>query len=79
MIDSRHNELAIDKSVDEFLEHIKKNDQIVIKVFTKIDKLTQSDLHKLRQKYPDGIFVSHLKKKGIEDLEERISKYLFGE
>ena len=79
LIDSRHPELEIDKSVDEFLNHIKRGDQIIINAFTKIDKLKQSDLHKLRAKYPTGIFISNLKNRGIDKLEQAISLYLFGQ
>ncbi|MEA3498925.1 MAG: ribosome biogenesis GTP-binding protein YihA/YsxC [Campylobacterota bacterium] len=79
LIDARHPTLDIDQSVDDFLNHIKRGDQIVINAFTKIDKLKQSDLGKLKTKYPDGIFISNLKNKGIEKLEKKISNYLFGE
>jgi len=79
LIDSRHSTLDIDKSVDEFLNHIKRGDQIIINAFTKIDKLKQTDLQKLKREYPAGIFISNLKNKGIPQLEKRISKYLFGE
>ena len=77
LIDSRHPTLDIDKSVDEFLNHIKRGDQIIINAFTKIDKLKQSDLGKLKSKYPDGIFISNLKNKGLLTLEDKISNYLF--
>ena len=79
LIDSRHINLEIDNSVDEFLNHIKRGDQIIIKVFTKTDKLKQSDLQKLKFQYPDGVFISNLKNKGINILEQKISVYLFGE
>ncbi|MCK5294109.1 MAG: YihA family ribosome biogenesis GTP-binding protein [Arcobacteraceae bacterium] len=65
LIDSRHPTLEIDKSVDEFLNHIKRGDQIIINAFTKIDKLKQADLHKLRAKYPEGIFISNLKNRKL--------------
>ncbi len=78
LIDSRHSELEIDKSVDDFLKYIKKGDQLILNVFTKTDKLNQAELQKLKQKYPDGIFISNLKNKGIDTLEATISKYLFG-
>lgn len=78
LIDSRHPELDIDKSVDEFLQYIKRKDQIIINAFTKTDKLTQSDLSKLKFKYPDGIFITNLKQKGIDDLTNKIASYLFG-
>lgn len=79
LIDARHPSLQIDQNVEEFLTHIKRGDQIIINAFTKIDKLKQADLSKLKAKYPDGIFVSNLKNKGIEQLEKKISNYLFGE
>ena len=79
LIDARHTALQIDKSVDEFLNYIKRGDQIIINAFTKIDKLKQSDVAKLRKLNPDGIFISNLKKRGINDLEKIISNYLFAQ
>ncbi len=79
LIDARHPDLDIDVSVDEFLKHIKRGDQIIINAFTKIDKLKMADLGKLKHRYPDGIFISNLKNKGIEKLEKRIANYIFGE
>lgn len=78
LVDARHPELAIDKNVDEFLESIKRGDQIIIHAFTKIDKLKQNDLQKLKRAYPEGIFVSNLKKRGLEQLQNKITGYLFG-
>jgi len=79
LIDARHPNLEIDQNVDEFLNHIKRGDQLILNVFTKIDKLKKSDLSKLKSKYPDGIFISNLKNQGINLLEEKISNYLFGD
>jgi len=79
LIDARHIDLEIDKNVDDFLQHIKKGDQLILNVFTKIDKLKQSDLGKLKNRYKDGIFISNLKNKGIEILEKKIATYIFGE
>jgi len=79
LIDARHTSLEIDKSVDEFLHHIKRGDQIILNAFTKIDKLKQSDLSKLKKANPDGVFISNLKNRGMEVLEKRISQYIFGE
>jgi len=79
LIDARHPNLEIDKSVDDFLQHIKKGDQLILNVFTKIDKLKQSDLSKLKNQYKDGIFISNLKNKGIESLEQNIATYIFGD
>ena len=78
LIDSRHPLLDIDKNVDEFLRTIKRGDQIIIQAFTKIDKLKMNDLAKLKREYPEGIFISNLKKKGMIDLQNKITGYLFG-
>jgi GTP-binding protein len=78
LIDSRHPELAIDKNVDEFLNTHKRGDQIILNAFTKIDKLKQNDLQKLKRAYPQGIFISNLKKRGMQDLQDAITGYLFG-
>lgn len=78
LIDSRHPLLDIDKNVDEFLRTIKRGDQIIIQAFTKTDKLKRNDLAKLKRQYPEGIFISNLKKDGMMDLQNRITGYLFG-
>ena len=78
LIDSRHPDLEIDKNVDEFLKEIKRGDQIIVHAFTKTDKLKQNDLAKLKRDYPDGIFISNLKKRGIIDLQNKITGHLFG-
>jgi GTP-binding protein len=77
LIDARHIDLQIDKSVDDFLNHIKKGDQLILNVFTKIDKLKQSDIQKLKNQYSNGIFISNLKNKGIDKLEQTIAQYLW--
>ena len=78
LIDARHIDLKIDKNVDEFLKEHKRGDQIIINAFTKIDKLKQNDLQKLKRANPDGIFISNLKKRGMIDLQNAITGYLFG-
>jgi GTP-binding protein len=78
LIDARHIGLPIDRNVDEFLKAHKRGDQIIINAFTKIDKLKQTDLQKLKRENPDGIFISNLKKKGVEALQNKITEYLFG-
>jgi GTP-binding protein len=77
LIDARHTNLDIDNSVDEFLNHIKRDDQIILKVFTKTDKLKQSDLVKLKKENYNGIFISNLKNRGICDLKKAIVDYIF--
>ncbi len=78
LIDARHPNLDIDNNVDEFLKAIKRGDQIIINAFTKTDKLKQNELAKLKRENPNGIFISNLKKRGMQELEKAISEYLFG-
>ena len=78
LIDSRHPLLDIDTNADAFLTTIKRGDQIIVQAFTKIDKLKMNDLAKLKREYPEGIFISNLKKKGMIDLQNKITGYLFG-
>lgn len=77
--DARHPELEIDNQVDEYLNFIKKDDQQLITIFTKSDKLKQNELAKLKQKYPSAIFISNLKKRGIKEANDAIYKVLFGD
>jgi len=76
--DARHPELEIDNNVDEYLKSFLKKDQQILTVFTKIDKLKQSELAKLKQKYPNALFVSNTKKRGIDKVREKINKILWG-
>lgn len=78
LIDARHPKLDIDENVDSFLTNIKRGDQIILHAFTKIDKLKQNDLQKLKREYPNGVFISNLKKRGLQQLQDRITGYLFG-
>jgi len=76
--DARHPELDIDNNVDEYLKSFLRKDQQILTVFTKIDKLKQSELSKLKQKYPDALFVSNTKKRGIDKVKEKINEILWG-
>jgi len=79
LIDARHPELEIDKNVAIYLNNIKRADQTIIKVYTKIDKLKKSDLQKLKSKNTDAFFVSNLKNVGLDDLTNKLYKLLFQE
>ncbi|EDM23864.1 ribosome biogenesis GTP-binding protein YihA/YsxC [Caminibacter mediatlanticus] len=76
--DARHPDLDIDNNVDEYLKSFLRKDQQILTVFTKIDKLKQSELAKLKQKYPEALFVSNLKKRGINKVKEKINEILWG-
>jgi GTP-binding protein len=76
--DARHPKTAIDEGVKEYLESIKKSDQKILTVFTKIDKLNQKEKAKLKKEFPDAITISNLKKSGSEKVHKEILKYIFG-
>jgi len=77
--DARHPKLDIDNQVEEYLNYIKKTDQQILTIFTKSDKLKQNELAKLKKEYPNSIFVSNLKNRGIKEANEAIYKALFGD
>ena len=77
LIDARHEDLPNDQDVAEFLDSIKRPDQQILDVYTKIDKLKQNDLAKLRNRHPGAILVSNLKKRGIDQLRDAICESLF--
>lgn len=68
LIDCRHPHLEIDRSVDEYLDQICREDQKIVRVFTKIDKLNQKEQGKLLREFPGAIMVSSSKKRGISKL-----------
>ena len=68
LIDCRHPYLEIDRSVDEYLDQICREDQKIVRVFTKIDKLNQKEQSKLLREFPGAIMVSSSKKRGISKL-----------
>ena len=76
--DARHPNLEIDNQVDEYLNYIKRADQEILTIFTKSDKLKQKELAKLKKEFPNAIFVSNLKKRGIKEANDKIYSILFG-
>ncbi|MEO1959055.1 MAG: ribosome biogenesis GTP-binding protein YihA/YsxC [Nautiliaceae bacterium] len=77
--DARHPDLEIDNMVDDYLKSFLRKDQQILTVFTKIDKLKQSELAKLKKSYPDALFISNLKKRGIDEVRKKINEILWGE
>ena len=77
--DARHPNLEIDNQVEEYLNYIKKADQQILTIFTKSDKLKQNELAKIKKEYPNSIFISNLKNRGIKEANNEIYKILFGE
>jgi GTP-binding protein len=76
--DARHPKLEIDENVDNYLKSFLKPDQQILTVFTKIDKLKQSEIAKLKKEFPDALFVSNVKKRGFDKVKEKINKILWG-
>ncbi len=65
LIDCRHPHLDIDTQVSEFLFDNINEDQYILQLFTKIDKLNQKEQNALRKQFPDAMMVSSSKKKGL--------------
>jgi GTP-binding protein len=72
LIDCRHPHLDIDTSVSEFLfQHVREN-QIILQIFTKIDKLNQKEQSALRHAFPNAMTVSSSKKRGTHKINKVI-------
>jgi len=68
LIDCRHPHLDIDTSVSEFLfENVREN-QVILQIFTKIDKLNQKEQNTLRKEFPHALMVSSSKKRGTKKI-----------
>ncbi|MBT0816814.1 ribosome biogenesis GTP-binding protein YihA/YsxC [Campylobacter lari] len=78
LIDSRHGNLDIDANLDLYLDSFIRADQKKITVFTKADKLNQSQKAKILNINKNAILVSNLKKSGIDKLEQKIILESFG-
>jgi GTP-binding protein len=79
LIDARHPGLAIDEGVLEYIQSLLRPDQVLLKVFTKSDKLKQNELAALRKMHPKSHHVSVLKRRGIDTLVHSIGCTLFKE
>lgn len=78
LIDARHPDLEIDASVDEYLRQICREEQTIVRIFTKIDKLNQKELSELKKRFPGALMVSNLKKRGVEAIVETLYRFLKG-
>ena len=68
LIDCRHPHLDIDTSVSEFLFQNVSQNQVILQIFTKIDKLNQKEQNKLRREFPHALMVSSSKKRGTKKI-----------
>lgn len=66
LIDCRHPYLDIDTSVSDFLVNNCMENQYILQIFTKIDKLNQKEQNALRKEFPNAIMVSSSKKRGMQ-------------
>ncbi|MEN8303404.1 MAG: ribosome biogenesis GTP-binding protein YihA/YsxC [Campylobacterota bacterium] len=64
LVDCRHPHLDIDTSVSEFLFDNVRENQFILQIFTKIDKLNQKEQNALRREFPNAMMVSSSKKRG---------------
>ena len=78
LIDARHFDLDIDLNVDSSLKSFLRADQKILNLYTKSDKLNQSQKSAIMKFDPSGILVSTLSKNGIDKAREAIINHALG-
>jgi ribosome biogenesis GTP-binding protein ysxC len=78
LIDARHFDLDIDVNVDSYLKSFLRADQKILNLYTKSDKLNQSQKSVIMKFDPSGILVSTLSKSGIDKAREAIINHALG-
>ena len=78
LIDARHFDLDIVVNVDSYLKSFLRADQKILNLYTKSDKLNQSQKSAVMKFDPSGILVSILNKSGIEKAREAIINNALG-
>ncbi|AKT92757.1 ribosome biogenesis GTP-binding protein YsxC/EngB [Campylobacter gracilis] len=78
LIDARQFDLEIDKNLQNYLSSFLRGDQKVVRLYTKADKLNQSERAKLLRHDPQAILVSTLKGSGLAKAREIIVRRAFG-
>mgnify|MGYP004465324587 CR=1 FL=1 len=76
--DARHENLALDESINEYLQSLKSPSQSILQVFTKADKLNQSQKTRLNKTYPNALLVSSAKNTGLAQLENALITHTLG-
>lgn len=84
LVDSRHNGLEIDSEVRQLLFDIAQGDQRILRIYTKADKLKQSELNALSQNLRENEYIvstttNHRKLTPISVLREEICRQALGE
>ena len=78
LIDARQFDLEIDKNLQNYLASFLRGDQKVVRLYTKADKLNQSERAKLLRHDPQAILVSTLKGSELAKAREIIVRRAFG-
>ena len=78
LIDARHFDLDIDVNVDSYLKSFLRADQKILNLYTKSDKLNQSQKSAIIKFDPSDILVSTLSKSGIDKAREAIINHALG-
>ena len=78
LIDARQFDLTIDKNLQNYLASFLRGDQKVVRLYTKADKLNQSERAKLLRHDPQAVLVSTLKGSGLQKAREIIVRGAFG-
>ncbi len=60
------------ETVENTLKEIGAANKPILSVFNKIDKLSTPELERLKRRFPDGVFISALKKTGLDELSMKI-------
>ena len=76
--DARHENLALDESINEYLQSLKSPSQSILQVFTKADKINQSQKTRLNKTYPNALLVSSAKNTGLAQLENALITHTLG-
>ena len=78
LIDSRHAQLKKDENLELYLDEFIRADQSVLNIYTKSDKLNQSQKSQVLKIDPTAILVSSSKKTGIDKATKAIYNAVFG-
>ena len=78
LIDSRHSQLKKDENLGLYLDEFIRADQSVLNIYTKSDKLNQSQKSQVLKIDPTAILVSSSKKTGIDKATKAIYNAVFG-
>ena len=78
LIDARQFDLEIDKNLQNYLSSFLRGDKRVVRLYTKADKLNQSERAKLLKHDPQAVLVSMLKGSGLAKAREIIVRGAFG-